>query len=139
MGRFNRYRTLAQQIQCVHDLFPNFKHSVNIREKTVTWRGVLQPTPKSEKYGVFVKYRLMVYPKVWVKSPNIDLSCKHIYPQDNSLCLFYPKDNEWSAKDFIGETIIPWTAEWLMFYELWKKTGIWYGEEAPHSLNKEQN
>ncbi len=32
----------------------------------------------------------------------------------------------------IDDTIIPWTAEWLVFYELWKDTGTWQGAEAPH-------
>jgi hypothetical protein len=27
----------------------------------------------------------------------------------------------------IAETIIPWTSEWLYFYELWVFTGEWHG------------
>lgn len=136
MPRFKDYKTIPQQVQCIHDLFPSFKHSINVKSKTVTWRGVLQPTPKSVEYEIFIKYKLLENPKVWIKSPEIDLNCKHIYPQDNSLCLYYPHDKEWTEKNYIGETIIPWTAEWLRFYEIWQKTGIWFGEEAPHSSNK---
>ena len=35
----------------------------------------------------------------------------------------------------IHETIIPWTAEWLVFYELWQLTGEWYGAASPHGTN----
>ena len=28
----------------------------------------------------------------------------------------------------IVNTIIPWTTEWLAHYELWKRSGRWYGD-----------
>jgi hypothetical protein len=27
----------------------------------------------------------------------------------------------------IADSTIPWTAEWLIFYEIWKATGDWHG------------
>ena len=27
----------------------------------------------------------------------------------------------------IADTIVPWTAEWLVHYEIWLVTGEWYG------------
>jgi len=36
----------------------------------------------------------------------------------------------------LHETIIPWTAEWIVFYELWKITGEWLGSAALHDVNK---
>jgi hypothetical protein len=48
--------------------------------------------------------------------------------------LYYPKDNSYDGRTFIADTIIPWTAEWLYFYEKWLEDGIWWGHEAPHSL-----
>jgi hypothetical protein len=27
----------------------------------------------------------------------------------------------------IADTIIPWTSEWLFFYELWLASGEWHG------------
>jgi hypothetical protein len=27
----------------------------------------------------------------------------------------------------IADTIVPWTAEWLVHYEIWLMTGEWYG------------
>src|ERR1017187_5583059 len=31
----------------------------------------------------------------------------------------------------IGDSIIPWAAEWLAHYELWKWSGQWYGDGGP--------
>jgi hypothetical protein len=36
----------------------------------------------------------------------------------------------------IHETIIPWTAEWLVFYELWKISGKWMGPAALHGTDE---
>lgn len=30
-------------------------------------------------------------------------------------------------KDLISDTIIPWVADWLLYYELWLATGEWLG------------
>jgi hypothetical protein len=133
MSRFN-YRTLPQQSHCIREIFPDFQHT--IKDKEATWRGILRPSPNSPDYAILIKYKENSIPHVWVKEPKIDLSCKHLYPSDDSLCLYYPKDKEWTPKLYIAYTIIPWTAEWLIYYEIWKITGIWYGEEAPHGENK---
>ena len=42
------------------------------------------------------------------------------------------KSNIWSRyvinrKDLISDTIIPWVADWLLYYELWLATGEWLG------------
>ena len=34
---------------------------------------------------------------------------------------------EIDASQFIADTIIPWTSEWLLHYEIWVATGIWHG------------
>lgn len=32
------------------------------------------------------------------------------------------------------DTIVPWSSEWLFHYEMWKGTGIWFGDgpDAEH-------
>ena len=40
---------------------------------------------------------------------------------------FDPKGGEWSNKQLIADTTIPWAAEWLMYYELWHYDGVWLG------------
>jgi hypothetical protein len=28
---------------------------------------------------------------------------------------------------WLGDTIVPWLAEWLIYYEGWRLTGTWHG------------
>ena len=52
--------------------------------------------------------------------------------RDGTLCLYDFRVQPWSSWDNIHEKIIPWTAEWLVFYELYLMCGKWLGPEAPH-------
>jgi len=44
----------------------------------------------------------------------------HVYEGDR-LCLYTP--GEWHPEMSLSKTIIPWTAEWLLHYEVWRSTG----------------
>ena len=99
-----------------------------------TWRGVLKPREKSPEYTVKMVYKEKTIPKVWIVSPKIDYAPHRYF--DQSLCLYYPDDRSWTSDLFLAETIVPWTAEWLAFYEIWYVTGIWYGDEVPHNGKK---
>jgi hypothetical protein len=79
-----------------------------------------------------------INPEVWVVSPELEIRSgerrlPHTYlpkarPESQApLCLHLWKDGEWSTSDYIAETIVPWTAEWLHFYEGWLVTGTWHG------------
>ncbi len=59
----------------------------------------------------------------------------HLYA-DGSLCLYWPKEWRWSRKAIIAETILPWAANWLLYYELWLDTGEWLGPSS-HDPHKE--
>jgi hypothetical protein len=48
------------------------------------------------------------------------------------LCLYDFREQPWMATDNLHEKIIPWVAEWLVYYELFLLTGKWLGPEAPH-------
>ena len=52
-----------------------------------------------------------------------DEELPHVFP-GNELCLHYP--GEWNGQR-IDETVLPWIAEWLLHYELWRATGYWHG------------
>ena len=123
-----RRLTLAQQKFLIGQRFPQFRFS-KTRE---TWVGQLSPTLKSPKYIIRIIYKEYGSPKVYVVKPEIVPNCPHIY-RDGSLCLYYPGDNSWNQSKSIATTIIPWTAEWLFFYEGWLATGFWYGPEAKHT------
>lgn len=109
--------------------FPTFKASFG-RGK-VTWRGTLQPREGSPVYRVSVTYKPGWPPEVRVISPRLDPDAPHVYP-GGLLCLYWPKDKNWNCHKSMAETIIPWTAQWLLFYELCKDTGRWLGPESPH-------
>lgn len=111
--------------------FPNFQLYNNDR-KNIYWIGYLQPKPDAEIYKVMIKYDLS--PKVYVLEPEILSGSPHRY-SDTSLCLFHPNDRSYSFDMLLSDTIIPWTSEWLYFYEIWLKDGVWWGKEAPHSPN----
>lgn len=54
--------------------------------------------------------------------------------QDGHLCLYYPMDMVWSSTTSIAEFTIPWTNEWILYYELYKISGVWEGPAAPHGI-----
>ena len=72
-------------------------------------------------------------PKMFVVRPDlIDLAGgvrpEHLYDQDGPgflLCLWWPKNHEWHPRHKLVDTYIPWTAEWLWYYEEWLKHGQW--------------
>ncbi len=125
-----RYPTPAVQNMRMGQLFPGFRYSW----RTSTWIGYLQPSPSSSRYRVQIVYHGTGRPVVHVLEPKISDDAPHTYP-DGSLCLYY-KDGTWTQAKMLAETILPWTAEWLFFYEYWLSTGKWLGPEAPHGRTK---
>lgn len=114
-------------------LFPGFRY----RKESRIWAGRLQPTDLSPDYRLNVVYRSSRSPLVYVTEPKIS-SAPHRYP-DGSLCLFYPADRSWRDDSLIALTIVPWAAEWLYYYECWRDTGTWFGDEVSHSGVKQRS
>ena len=92
----------------------------------------IKPSVVSVEYTIKLTARLNgLGVNVFVVSPQINRtengkSVPHMF-SNGSLCLFYPKYNEFNHTDLWSETIIPWTALWLFYYEIWKETGEWLG------------
>lgn len=124
-----RSLNIALQDQHIQRKFPNFR--LNKEDKKWVWVGHLQPTPESKKYIVKIEY-CPYKPRVFVLSPKVLERAPHRY-DDYSLCLYHPNDKSFDGQTLISDTIIPWTSEWLFFYEGWIKEGVWWGKEAPHS------
>lgn len=99
----------------------------------LTWIGELSPTPMSRTYEIKIEYEVFKEPQVRVMSfgliiPNIK-SDIHMY-NDGSLCLYYnEKRKEWNHRMALATSIVPWTCEWLYFYEIWLVTRKWCGRE----------
>ena len=104
-----------------------------IRNNTLVSIGNIQPEG-CESYKFKIEWMVGNQPKVTILSkeiaPHNDI---HMY-DDGSLCLFYPPDLKWKNHFKIADYIIPWIAEWIVFYELYLVTNKWLGPEAPHSI-----
>ena len=113
--------------------FPDAQAPV-VKAQRLVWSVTLQPTPMSVRYTVQIRYQHERRPRVTVLTQALesrpDEPLPHVYP-GSELCLYY--DDEFvGTENLIADTIVPWTSEWLYFYENWMTTGVWLGSEAPH-------
>lgn len=91
--------------------------------------GELQPRITSPVYSVEIRYKYREFPKVRVVSPDLTDNPPHCYG-DGTLCLYWPKEWRWDPSHLIADTILPWAALWLFYYELWLDTGKWLGPSS---------
>jgi hypothetical protein len=96
----------------------------------------MQPRETSPAYLVEVQYTIGQSPRVWINHPPLHPDAPHTYPSDGCLCLYYPKEWVWRRREHIGKTVLPWTALWLYYYELWLDTGEWLGPSSHDSAVK---
>lgn len=126
MRRACAAHSLARQALALDRHFPGGE--VVLKPNRLNWTGELQPTRDSRLYKVRIVYRLGKHPQVKVLAPELDSglaeSLPHVFRYDN-LCLY--RDGEWTTSMLLAETIVPWSSEWLLYYELWKATEEWYG------------
>jgi len=129
--RSTNHVSLIVQRRLMQETFPQFQFF----KKGIYWLGKIKPTIQSPEYLIKISYQEYTALKVEVISPAIHPNGKHIYP-DGSLCLYFPQDHPWRGVNLLARTLVAWAAEWLYCYEVWRATGEWVGEEAPHSVNK---
>lgn len=108
--------------------------SIDKKKNQLFWTGKIRPTALSQEYRVLLVYQLRKSPKVWVigdeleKLDDINFPHKFDIDAENKLvriCLY--RYSEFDSSKLLANTIIPWTIEWLYFYELWLATGEWLG------------
>lgn len=129
-----RQLSVTQQALRLKSQFPDGR-APTVKANKLIWSVTLQPTPMSVRYTVQICYQHRRRPKVIVVNPVLETrldedALPHVYPGDE-LCLYY-KNEFVGTENFIADTIVPWTSEWLYFYEMWMATGFWLGSEAPH-------
>ncbi|TDE25144.1 hypothetical protein [Actinomadura sp. 6K520] len=117
----------ARQLTAIRSVLPAATGTV--RKGRLDCILPIQPSPASQTYMVRLRYQHGRHPQVTVSDPELTLhpdaqTLPHVYPGDQ-LCLYYP--GEWRHDMLLATTILPWTAEWLMHYELWLITGRWTG------------
>jgi hypothetical protein len=86
-------------------------------------------------YKILITDNGIIHPTFKMVEPDIDVSCPHVYP-NSDLCLFHRKEFSWSRGSIVGKRIILVLYSWILFYDIWLVTKIWYGKEAKHKLQK---
>lgn len=66
-------------------------------------------------------------PQVFIARPSIPPDPRYFMLPDGSLGLCHPDKMPGLHERHLYEWVIPWTAEWLVYYELWKLDGVWHG------------
>jgi hypothetical protein len=125
---------LTRQLIAITAVLPGARGVVRGGQLTCTVD--LRPTPASQTYTVRLVYRHGRSPQVAVIEPPLDRhpgasELPHVYPGER-LCLYYP--GQWNHSMLLASTILPWTAEWLLHYELWLITGRWAGGGHSHEI-----
>jgi hypothetical protein len=130
MATWNQTKTpnLMQQWITLKKSFPD--SAGGVRRNRLRWTTKLQPSSLSDVYRVRLEYSLESNPSVFVEEPALQerdgKKAPHLY-RNNSLCLYLPGAKEWDDSMLLADTILPWTSEWLLHYEIWLGTGKWHG------------
>jgi hypothetical protein len=109
----------------------------------LAWEYEAQPSLLSRTYIVRITYSLRDKPQVLVRSPSlVELArprrLPHVYQQNPTLlCLYRSIKGDWSAQMRLDQTVVPWTALWLFFFEDWLASNEWKGGgEHPGEMDK---
>lgn len=102
--------------------------------------GKVKPSQYSMEYEIKIVYDGLKNPKVFVIDPEIKYNDEiHLFPSDKSLCLYHAETDDfyWDLKKHhLFDTIIPWTLEWFVYYELYLISGKWEHPYIDHKINK---
>lgn len=104
-----------------------------VRRGVLTWLYDVRPSPIGRLYTLFLRCKEGNYPSVTVRAPDLNAftngkKLPHVYRQSPlELCLFRPGKGEWCDADKLIDTVVPWSVEWLHYFEIWLRTGEWTG------------
>jgi len=107
-----------------------------------------RPTPLSRLYTLRLTYSLADLTEVRVQDPNLrllagdDRLLPHVYDGHHpaKLCLYLPNTNEWTRAMALATTVVPWSIEWLLHFEIWLTTNEWQGGgQHPDAGEKKQS
>jgi hypothetical protein len=140
------YRSIDEQDAEIRRLFPDFRLTAHA-DWLAVWEGPLKPASKTYRVRI-VHFRRTIfdgwmlandYVTVHVVEPLLggdmltsETLLPHIYwnernPAWPALCLWDPAEMFWTPELSIATTIIPWTSEWLLFFEYWQISGEFLG------------
>lgn len=104
-----------------------------LRAGRLTWRYSATPLPLGRDYDLRVEFAQGGVPDVYVETPDLHVLAggrrlPHLYRQrPPELCLYLPKTYEWRPWMRIDQTIVPWSALWLFYFEEWLLSDDWKG------------
>lgn len=105
----NKSTKIEPQIGAMKSLYPQFK-VIKKSSSEVTFVGELQPKPEFRKFKVEITYCGNLRPKVKVLRPQLVDKPPHFYEKTETLCLYHPKDFNWSKEKLIAKYILPITS-----------------------------
>ena len=104
-----------------------------VKNGMLNWTYVARPSPVGRLYTLILRLKQGDFPSVTVRSPDLNALAQgkklpHTYKDaPPELCLFHPSKGEWRSTYKLVDTIIPWSIEWLHYFEVWLRTGEWVG------------
>lgn len=136
VAAYNRVHCLGLGVQIEHLKALQLDGAVGgLSGGTLIFCYVVKPTALSRSYKLELKYALGGVPEVRVLEPNLVDLCgdqgrpPHVYTDQHPvrLCLYLPSSGEWRRDLPLSLSVIPWSVEWLFFFEIWQATGDWLG------------
>jgi hypothetical protein len=139
------YQSVDEQDAAIRRLFPDFRLTANA-DWIGVWEGPLRPASKTYTIRI-VYFRRRFFDGWFLSNSHVTVHVvdpligefmvdgdilPHIYwneraPLWPALCLWDPDEMYWDPKMAIATTIIPWTSEWLLFFEYWQISGEFLG------------
>jgi len=108
-----------------------------LRAGRLIWRYSVAPSPVSRDYSIRIDFKQDHGPNIFVDRPDLHLLAggrriPHLYQQKPPrLCLYLPGAYEWQPWMRLDQTIVPWAALWLFYFEEWLASDAWKGGGLP--------
>jgi hypothetical protein len=111
----------------------DFPGAVSLRPGRLTWIGAIKPNPLSRRYDLRLDFAFGDSPRVIVEAPDLHglaggRRLPHCYDQHPPrLCLYLPMTGQWCPEYRLDQTMLPWAAVWLFYFEDWLGSDKWQG------------
>lgn len=126
------FKLLYRQLNELRKSFPCYKCSIRRFVSELVCNATIQPNELCSVYKIQIRQWPGRAPRVSILEPKIEPKYEiHMY-SNGTLCLYYPKEFKWQKGTSIAKYTIPWINEWIVYYEIYKISGKWEGQEAPH-------
>lgn len=133
MGRrYSRDLSAAQQYLALRSN-PICDGSGSLKRGRLVWTWQVAPSALGRLYTLRLVFKEAGIPTVFVEQPDLVVLAEgrkipHVYSEAPvKLCLYLPGSGEWHSGLLIANTIVPWAALWLYFFEEWLISDEWKG------------